>query len=134
MSATVDQLIAIKCPLLSADANKATWVETAQLSIDADCYGNKYNLAVALRACHDYTVSKIEQGAGAGAAGGIVSKREGDQSISFANNIGIDSSDAYLSLTAYGKELISIRNGSVARMGYTGCVEGHETVTFCCTS
>jgi hypothetical protein len=130
MSNTVDQNIQIKCPDLYSDANKQLWINNAILSTDADCYGDKYTLAVALRACHDYTMSTLAQGAGSGSAGPVISKREGDLSITFANNSSnYSSGDDYLSQTPYGRELLSIQKGTLPRISSTG---NTAEVSICC--
>lgn len=131
MSLTIDQNIEIKCSSLFSDANKAKWVTNAQLSIDITCYGTKYNLAVALRACHDYTLATIQQGSGSGASGSIISKREGDQSVAFSNNASNISGDDYLKLTNYGLELLSIQKGTISRIDRTGNTD--DAVVICCT-
>jgi hypothetical protein len=129
MSATIDKYIEVKCNALFTDANKQTWVDAAMLSIDQDCYGDKYNLAVALRACHDFTMSTLQQGAGSGGSGNLTSKREGDQAITFANNTNMDD-DLYLQGTSYGRELLSIQKGTIGRISNTGCADA----IICCTN
>lgn len=129
MANTIDQNIEINCPNLFSDANKSRWVTNAQLSIDADCYGDKYTLAVALRACHDYTLAAIQKGIGSGSSGAISSKREGDQAVSFASNAS-QTGDAYLNMTSFGRELLSIQKGTISRISNTG---NDADVTICCT-
>lgn len=130
MATTIQGWIQIKCPNLFADTNLNTWIEGAVLHIDPECYGDKYNLAVALRASHDYTISQNQQGSGSGSSGSITSKREGDQAVTFANNASNISGDDYLKLTNYGLELISIQRGTIARIRNTG--DNRDVTVLCC--
>ena len=130
MTLSIDQNIQIKCIALYNDANKQLWIDNAELSLTESCYGDKYTLVVALRACHDYTMSPSNGGT-AGASGAITSKREGDQAVTFSNNSSkYSTGDDYLSQTAYGRELLSIQKGTLPRL----CVTGNrdETTNICC--
>jgi len=133
MSYTIDQWIAIKCSDLDSDSDKQQWIDGAKLHINQDSYGSKYNICVALRACHDFTVKQQQQDRiSSGAAGPITSKREGDLSINFANNSSKSDIEAYLGLTTYGLELLSIQKGTLSRFGVTG--DDNDTIIpICCT-
>lgn len=113
-----------------ADPNRTNHIELAKLQTNANCYGDKYNYAVALRAAHTLTLSTGEAGNSAGASGPISGKREGDLSLSYANAANSSNSgDAYLSRTSYGQNLIDLRNGSVLGMSITGLDANCDRVT-----
>jgi len=117
MSYSILQWIEIKCPTLYTDSNVQQWIDGAKLLYDENCYDDVYNLVVALRACHDYTVTNNQNNLGG--TGQISSKREGDQAISFSNNMDMNS-DQYLQLTSYGKQIISIKRARILGISATG--------------
>lgn len=122
MSYSITQWISIRCPDLASDSNLTQWIDGAKLHYDQSCYGTKYNLIVALRACHDYTVSQTQQNIGSsGGSGTVISKREGDQSITFGNNSSSSNAigDDYLKLTNYGIEILAIKRGTILGLGVT---------------
>lgn len=123
MAYTTEQYIQVKYPNLYSDSNLAVYIEAAQLTIKSDAYGTKYNYAVALKACHDYSVAQIQAGIGTGSSGNITSKREGDLAVSFANNAANMTGDDYLKLTNYGLELLSLQKGQLTRMAVTGTTQ-----------
>lgn len=104
MSLTAIQIIEIQCPDLYTDPNLNKWISLAQERTNRCFFGKNYNQAVALRACHMYTLS-LRIG---GASGVISSKKEGDLSVSYAQNS--SDTDGYddLLLTHYGKQLKSL--------------------------
>lgn len=122
MSLTISQIFDIKAPQFATDAQKNDYIELAELHYDQNCYNEKYNLVVALRAAHDMTIRDLQGGAGSGSSGDVTSKREGDQAISFSSTISnMDSnSDTYLGLTRYGLEILSIKRGTIIGMGVSG--------------
>ena len=93
--------ILINSAALYNDANRDKFLEAAQLQTAAGFYGDSYNLAVALRACHIYTLSQRPTGDG----GPVLSKSEGDLSISYGQG-GTDNLDQ----THFGKQLKDIMN------------------------
>jgi len=76
--------------------------------------------AVAYRAAHDITVAFSPDFAGGG-VGEVASKKEGDLQISYfkATTSG-SSGDTDLTLTKYGKMLLSLTKGNIVSMGVTG--------------
>lgn len=106
MLLTVDQIIQIKCSDLHSDDNKNLWVQLAEEQTDRCYFGNDYNKAVALRACHEYALNN-RPGGSSGAPGVLNSIKEGDLSISFGIS-GDNSLDGDLNQTMYGKQLLSL--------------------------
>jgi hypothetical protein len=104
MALTTIQIINIKCPDLGTDPNLSIWITLAQEQTDSSYFCNSYNLAVALRACHEYTLVNMP-GASAGASGNISSIKEGDLSIGYSNNSSSGKSSNNLDQTIFGKEL-----------------------------
>lgn len=123
---SIQQYIAVKCPDLYADANMNVYIESAQLTIDSEAYGTKYNYAVALRACHDYTITTQQNTVGGG--GQILSKKEKNLAVTYSNSsTSVKSGDEYLKLTNFGLELLSIQKGTLNRFGITGSEETEPT-------
>lgn len=84
MSLSTDDIIKIKCSGLYSDANKSLWVQLATEKVSAGYFGSNYNEAVALLACHEWTLSnRIDSDMISGVGGMVTSIREGDLSIGF---------------------------------------------------
>lgn len=115
---SASQIFDTIAPDYAADPDKATYLELAALQVSRCTFGTSYNLALALQAAHDITVSKSGSFSG-GAGGGIVSKSEGDLSVSYRSPSGRGSAD-YLSLTPYGLRLMNLAKGKTLAMGVTG--------------
>jgi len=114
----------LRCPSLYADSNLNLWLSNAALSLNINCLGSNYQLALGLRACHDYTMSNMtNNGATAGSAGNVTGKSEGNQSVNFANNVDMNS-DLYLQSSNFGKELLSLLKKSSPRMATTANIGG----------
>ena len=94
MGSTTLQIIEVKCPGLYADAGRDIYIETAEGRISRCYYRENYNFAVALQACHDYTMDQR-----GGDSGTVSSKKEGDLSVSYSS-ISTDGSD--LDQTSFG--------------------------------
>jgi hypothetical protein len=127
MSYTTEQYIQVKCPNLYSDSNLSVYIDAAKLTIKSENYGTKYNYAVALKACHDYSIAQIQQGIGTGSSGTISSKKEGDLSVNFENNLSNITGDDYLKLTNYGIELLALQNGQLIRFDVVGTTQTEPT-------
>lgn len=117
---TIDQYIAAIAPTLAASGSSGVFVEMARERTNAEFYGVKYNQAVALMAAHVWFLMGAGNGgagsgsAEAGSVGNITSKREGDLSVTYGgaqSMQGADASDAELSQTRYGLQLLALRRG-----------------------
>lgn len=100
------------CPALYSDSGINDWISIATDRTSTSWYGNNYNMAVALRAAHDYTLSVTRP---LGEAGAVVSMSEGNQSRSFSK--GGSSFPDDLEQTAYGVRLKTLRRGAGPSMG-----------------
>lgn len=99
---TIDEYISFLCPALAADPNSDMYVGIAEELCSVDFFGDKLSYAIALRACHNYTVDKTRP---TGESGMITQRTEGKVSISYA----ADHNETFLSSTTYGsryKELM----------------------------
>lgn len=112
---TTLQILQAIAPQIAASAAIDTHITLAQLQTSKCAFGAKYELAVALRAAHTALLAESRPG---GETGNIASKSEGELSVSFGGS-GF-SSDAYLSSTHFGQQLLSLTKGSVLPMSVTG--------------
>jgi hypothetical protein len=96
-------LVKAMCPNLANSEFLDMYMERAILITNPNYFGAKYSMALALRACHLWTLDK-RAGSNIGAPGAVQSMREGGLSISYS--VSGDGSD--LSLTHYGKQLQSL--------------------------
>lgn len=120
---TETDYIAAIAPALAGDqSGLPVFLEMARERTSQKFYGPKYAQAVALMACHLWflmgsTGSQGGAGGGsgeAGSVGNISSKREGDLQVSYSSPVASMSknmSDASLSQTRYGLELLALRKG-----------------------
>ena len=128
MGLTASQIIQVKCPELYADANLSVYIEMATQLSDSCFFGTNYQLAIALRACHDYTLDQRD----AGQAGQISSVKEGDLAIAYAISKAEGSED--LSQTSYGKKLIALIEsgpGGSSVTGYDGSITSNGYNLIC---
>ena len=102
MTATIDQIIQAIAPGLSNDLLKETYVCVAETRTSQCYFGDTYNLAVALRAAHMWSLSNRSGGVDPGAAGAVSSLQEKDLKVSF-NTGTLGQSD--LAQTNYGRQL-----------------------------
>lgn len=115
MSLSAEAIIALRSPQHASDARLSDLVELAKLSTSS-CFGDKYNLAVALRVLHMLALEDLRGGTGtdtgAAFAGAVTSETEGQLSRSYGSSAGA-MGVRFLSLqsTAYGLELIELING-----------------------
>ena len=117
MALTIDQIIAARAPQFSADPRKAAFEELAKLQTSTN-FGDRYNLAVALRMCHWWALEQIAGGSstnsGLTMGGTVKSETEGGLSRSYGNagsgSTGTTNED--LSRTAFGVELLALIRSS----------------------
>lgn len=114
MAATISEIFDCIAPDLAENACKDIFIDLAKNRTSL-CYGKNYNLAVALRAAH---MTQLSTQAG-NQAGSVVSKREGDLAISYANG-SRSNTEGDLGLTSYGKQLLQLRIENIHTVGVTG--------------
>jgi len=106
MSLSPNQIIAGICPELSGSPSLSVFIEMATEVTDKGFLGNLYNRAVALRACHEFTLFNGANGNSVMGLGQVSSVSEGGLSISFATNATNHASG--LERTKYGIELLAL--------------------------
>lgn len=94
------QIISLLCPNLGLDPRVNDFIALAAEDTSAEFFGSSYAKAVALKACHFYTLSQRCQGA----SGAISSVTEGKLSISFSGT----GDGSELGQTSYGKQLAAL--------------------------
>lgn len=114
---TTLEIVQVIAPELATDPNYASFVSLAQARTSTTFFGANYELAVALRAAHSWSMTKRKPGE----AGAVTSRRMGPVSTSYAALPGRDSS---LSLTTYGNELLDLINGAGPAAAVLGRYEG----------
>lgn len=103
------QIIQTICKPLADSPSLSSYIQIAQESLDRCFFGNNYNLAVAYKACHLFTVYGSDgvegtiAGLGSGAVSGIT---EGGLSVNFATSSNVK--DSELSSTKYGRMLLDL--------------------------
>ena len=111
-------------PQLAALPTWATYEALARMQTNACTFGEKTELAVALRALHTATLSTTRP---TGEAGAVTSKKEGDLSIGFGGSGSAGSATGSLNSTHWGQQLQDLITGATAFAGVTGvggfCVE-----------
>ena len=115
MALSPTQYLAAICPQLAADANLSVYLEMATNQVSGCFFGTNYNMAVALRAAHIYTLAQRPLGD----SGQISSKREGDLSVSYSTTSGESGGDD-LNQTHYGKQYMQLAKQSGAAMSVLG--------------
>ncbi len=113
---SVLQILQVIAPDLYTDANRDFYITEAECLTNACFFGTKYNRAVALRAAHMWKLDETRQAGGD--AGQVVSKKEGDLSISYSQSNTKNGDD--LSLTYYGMQLQSLIKGGPGAVTITG--------------
>jgi len=104
--ASVDNIIKLKAPNLHTNPDKATYIALAKQQTSACFYGTSYNLAVALRACHSWTLDSRNPNE----TGSLSGRRMGPVSVSFSAGSNEGSGD--LSMTTYGRQLSALKKSS----------------------
>jgi hypothetical protein len=115
------EIITAICPDLASSPSLSVFVSLAEARTDRCFFGTNYSLAVALRACHQYTLSQRPNGE----SGMIGSKSEGKLSISF-NAGGGNTNMGDLGQTAYGTQLADLIKSTspAASLALTGVLGG----------
>lgn len=108
---TIAGIIGVKAKQFSADPRLSDLIEIAKLQTSS-CFGDKYNLAVALRVCHWLALEARNGGdggsstSGSGTSGVLKSEKEGDLARSY--EIGKFGENSDLASTTFGQELLSL--------------------------
>ena len=110
-------IISAICPELYASASLSIFIDMAMSEISAQYFGTLYQKAIALKACHMFTLSKRAMGA----AGGISDMSEGGISLSFAVQ---NSGDNNLKQTNYGLQYLELV--SICGIGISVTNPGYE--------
>ncbi len=98
---TAEEYIAIICPTLTTISGYASYVALAETMTSTTFFGDKYEFAVALRACHLYTVNTKRSGE----SGYVTQKTEGRLSRSFG---GLGLMKTELMGSTYGMQLLDL--------------------------
>lgn len=104
---TASQYFDLYCSQYKDDPNKDLFIESARCRISECFYRKNYELAVALLACHEITLTKTRP---LGEGGYNSTKSEGDLSMSFGNSLITTKDNPHLGQTRHGLMLISLRN------------------------
>ena len=116
MALTVGQAFDAIAPQFKNSADKSVFFELAALRTSEWFYGNRYPMAVALRAAHMMELSNR-----GGVAGVVSSQREGDLSLTFA---AVGNTESDLSQTSFGTQLISLRTSCGSAAMVSGSLVG----------
>ena len=116
MPITVEQAFDAMAPQFKESSDKTVFFGLASLRTSLEFYGDRYNLAVALRAAH-----MMELANRGGTSGMVSAHSEGDLSESFA---AVGSTESDLSQTSFGSMLISLRSSSGSGTMVTGSLVG----------
>lgn len=117
---TASQTLSAIAPQFDTDPKRQDHLDLASLRTNSRCFGNKYNLAIALRAAHTLTLlQNAQSGLSAGGSGSIKSKKEGDLSVTFggSSDTGVKGD---LGQTSYGVELQSLIDSCIISTRLTG--------------
>ncbi len=98
---TAKEYIQIYSPSLYQNSNLNTFIKAAGEGLSSSWLGEKYNEAVALKACHIYALSQRQMGE----VGAVQSKSEGNLSISYLSSLSSSSNVSELDQTWFGKKL-----------------------------
>jgi hypothetical protein len=115
MAYTTEQIIQARCNSLYSSLSLPIYIDMANQQIDANSFGNKKSLAVALLSMHLFTMDNNINSLGG--SGAVSSKSEGGSSISFSTPSNLSDS---LNLTGFGQEFLSLRRGTIGRFANTG--------------
>lgn len=107
---SAEQIIKTICKELADSPSLSVYLQMAEESLDSRFFGKLYQMALAYKACHLFTVygedSSLSGIAGAG-VNPISGVREGGLSVNFHGSGG-SGSDTSLSTTKYGKMLLDL--------------------------
>jgi len=114
-------------PGIRDDADIDTYIELARLQTSSSFYGTKYELAVALRAAHNITLSKPKiYGDSSMKTGSRASRRQQDLSESFYDSApqlaggATTPGNKLLTTTVYGQQLLQLMSMSNTSMRAVG--------------
>lgn len=114
--ATATAIITAICPKLAASASLDMFIELATARTSSEYFLGNYTMAVALRACHMFTLSQRNLGE----SGPVTSKTEGRLSLSFGTIGATNMTDKNLSQTGYGIQLMELIAGQFPAIGVLG--------------
>jgi hypothetical protein len=115
--AAVTDIISAICPKLSAASTLSIFIELATDLTSVKYFKANFNMAVALRAAHMFTLSQRNLGEG----GSITNKAEGKLSMGFsASKTEMTATDNDLDQTGYGRQLKSLIAGQFPAIGVLG--------------
>lgn len=115
---TASEILTLIYPASVATPNRELYLQLARERSRGICAENMEQ-AVALRAAHMIALATDPARAG-GTAGAVVSKREGDLSISFGGATTNPGSFGNLQATSFGQELIALIRSCKGFIGVTG--------------
>lgn len=105
-----EEIILIIAPTMSSTAGYATYIELAKQMTSSGFFGTNWNMAVALRAAHMWTLNSIR----GGQSGVITYLMEGRLSKSFGG-VGVIREE--LQLTNYGMQLLGLMDSMPGSVG-----------------
>jgi hypothetical protein len=108
---SVTSIISAICPSLAASPAQSTFVALAMEETSSEYWGGGYTMAVALLACHLFTLAQRSYGA----VGPVTGMSEGRLSLQFAASGG---SGGDLMQTHYGRQLRARMPGAASVTGY----------------
>ena len=111
----VDEYVQTLCPsLYLSEVSYPVYLDIATSQTSASFFGEQTNYAIALRACHNFSIDEQRPG---GQAGLLTGKTEGRTSESYWNNIP-KGDNSGLTLTTYGQRLKAL----IASMGCSASI------------
>lgn len=108
-------ILSVIAPQFDSSAGRSDYLIYAELQVTEDFFGDKYDLAIAYMAAHLLTIGTNNSLIGL-STGGIVSKKEGDLSVTFSNTKE-KGTDSILGQTSYGRQFLQLRNSCGPFMG-----------------
>lgn len=108
-------ILSVIAPQFDSTAGRDNYLTYAELQVTEDFFGDKYELAIAYMAAHLLTIDTNISITGL-STGGVVTKREGDLSVTFSN-IQEKGTDSILGQTSYGRQFLQLRNSCGPFMG-----------------
>ena len=108
---TASEILSAIASRFDSSANRVLFLQMAESRTSSTHYGMNRSEAVALRAAHLLATNE-EANTAYDVVGRIVSKREGDLSVSYGKLDAGSAVDSDLSSTAYGRQLLGLRRAS----------------------
>ena len=120
--ATAKGIVLLRRPQTPDDARLTDFIALAELETAKSAFGDKYKVAVALRALHWLTMEEIHGGdldgsstSGTAVAGSIKSEKEGDLQRQYGGSPAIAQRYPDLSATQYGSELMELMKACIMK-------------------